>query len=365
MPSITLRDIRKTYGDVVAADDLELEVENGEYLCLLGPTGAGKTTALRIIAGLTKPDAGQVLLDVKDVTDLEPEERNAVLLSQRYSLFPTMTVAENILFGPSIRKVPPLESKKTLIELLDLVRLTKRADSYPRELSGGMQQRNALARALATNPDVLLLDEPLRALDARLRIDLRHELRSMAKALGLTVIHVTHDQEEAIVMADRIAVIRNGLIVQIGTPREVFDDPVSPFVANFVGQSNFFVGNILCSRDGRMTTIEDDKGRVVFARSSEIPVDSKAVVAVKVGNTRVVKRSDAFVMGIVERALFEGRVVHLDVNIGDLGRYSVKLPASRRDQVAVGDEVGLNWDIPKASVFHYPERGLEEELRVD
>ncbi len=178
MPSITLRGIRKTYGDVMAADDLELEMEDGEYLCLLGPTGAGKTTALRIIAGLTRPDGGKVFLGDKDVSDLEPEERNAVLLSQRYSLFPTMTVAENILFGPTIRNVPEEDRRKALNELLDLVRLTKRADSYPRELSGGMQQRNALARALATNPDVLLLDEPLRALDARLRIDLRRELRS-------------------------------------------------------------------------------------------------------------------------------------------------------------------------------------------
>jgi ABC-type Fe3+/spermidine/putrescine transport system ATPase subunit len=365
MPSITLRGIRKTYGDVMAADDLELEMEDGEYLCLLGPTGAGKTTALRIIAGLTRPDGGKVFLGDKDVSDLEPEERNAVLLSQRYSLFPTMTVAENILFGPTIRNVPEEDRRKALNELLDLVRLTKRADSYPRELSGGMQQRNALARALATNPDVLLLDEPLRALDARLRIDLRRELRSLAKDLGLTVIHVTHDQEEAMVMADRIAVIRKGRIVQIGTPREVFDDPVSPFVANFVGQSNFFVGNVLCSGDGRMTTVEDDAGRVIFARPSDLPVDSKVVVAIKVGNTKVVKRSDAFLTGIVERVLFEGRVVHLDLNMGDLGRFSAKLPASRRDQVKVRDQVGIGWAIHKASVFPYPEEGLEEELRVD
>ncbi|MDW5563834.1 MAG: ABC transporter ATP-binding protein [Methanomassiliicoccus sp.] len=349
----------------MAADDLDLTVNNGEYLCLLGPTGAGKTTALRIIAGLTKPDSGQVLFDDRDITRLEPEERNAVLLSQTYSLFPTMTVAENILFGPSIRKMPEEEKKQTLVELLDLVRLTKRADSYPRELSGGMQQRNALARALATSPDVLLLDEPLRALDARLRIDLRYELRSMAKSLGLTVIHVTHDQEEAMVMADRIAVIRDGRIVQIGTPREVFDSPATPFVANFVGQSNFFTGSILCSGHGRTTTVHDEEGRIVFARPCTLPVDSKVVVAIKIGNTRVVKKSDAFLTGTVERTLFEGRIVHLDVGIPGLERFSVKLPASRRDQVTVGDEIGLNWGVQKASVFPYPEGGLDNELRVD
>ena len=177
-----------------------------------------------MIAGLTPPDSGRVLFDGKDVTDIEPEKRNAVLLSQTYSLFPTMTVAQNITFGPSIRDMPLEESEQTLSSLLDLVRLTKRSDAYPRELSGGMQQRCALARALATNPDILLLDEPLRALDARLRIDLRRELRSLAKDLGLTVIHVTHDQDEALVMADRIAIIRHGRVLQVGTPREVFND---------------------------------------------------------------------------------------------------------------------------------------------
>ena len=318
-----------------------------------------------MIAGLTRPDRGKVLLGDRDVTKLEPEERNAVLLSQTYSLFPTMTVAQNIMFGPDIRNVPEDAKEQTLVSLLDLVRLTKRADSYPRELSGGMQQRNALARALATNPDVLLLDEPLRALDARLRIDLRRELRSMAKDLGLTVVHVTHDQEEAMVVADRIAVIRNGRIIQIGEPREVFDNPVSPFVSTFFGQSNFIVGTVICSGNGRTTSVRDDWGKVVFGRPCALPMDSKAVVAVKVGNTRVVRENDAFLAGKVERTLFEGRIVHLDIDVENHGRFSAKLPASRRDQVSVGDHVGINWDVSKASIFPYPEGGLDNELRVD
>lgn len=318
-----------------------------------------------MIAGLTQPDDGKILFGDRDVTDLEPEKRNAVLLAQTYSLFPTMTVAQNILFGPEIRNVPEEAKKQTLVSLLDLVRLTKRADSYPRELSGGMQQRNALARALATNPDVLLLDEPLRALDARLRIDLRRELRSMAKTLGLTVVHVTHDQEEALVVADRIAVIRNGHIIQVGMPREVFDNPISPFVATFFGQSNFIVGTVLGSGNERVTSVKDEWGKVVFARPTDLPVDSKAVVAVKVGNTRVVRESDAFLTGTVERTLFEGRIVHLDINVENHGRFSAKLPASRKDQVSVGDRVGINWDVNKGSVFPYPEGGLEKELRVD
>jgi ABC-type Fe3+/spermidine/putrescine transport system ATPase subunit len=365
MPRVILKDLRKSYGDIHAADGLELSINDGEYLCLLGPTGAGKTTFLRLIGGLTRPDSGRVLFDDRDVTSLEPEERSAVLLSQTYSLFPTMNVAENILFGPNIRNIPTEEKKQLLVSMLDLVRLTSRADAYPRELSGGMQQRTALARAIATSPDILLLDEPLRALDARLRIDLRKELRSLAKELELTVVHVTHDQDEALVMADRIAVIRKGKIVQIGTPRDLFDNPVSPFVANFVGQSNFFVGKVLYSAEGRATTVVDEAERLAFARSSRLKEDTMAVVAIKVGNTQVVRESDAFLHGTVERALFEGRIVHLDVAIEGMGRFSAKLPASRKDQVSVGDAIGLNWNFNKASVFPLPEGGLVEELRVD
>ncbi len=166
-------------------------------------------------------------------------------------------------------------------------------------------------------------------------------------------------------MADRIAVIRSGRIIQVGTPKEVFDDPATPFVANFVGQSNFFVGNVVTSGSGRITTVQDEAGRTVFARPCDLPVDCKVAVAIKVGNVRVVRESDAFLTGTVERTLFEGRIVHLDVDVEGLGRYSVKLPASRKDQVKVGDRVGLNWNIWNASVFPYPEGGLEQELRVD
>jgi ABC-type Fe3+/spermidine/putrescine transport system ATPase subunit len=364
MPTVTLRGVTKRFSDVTAADGLDLVVNDREYLCLLGPTGAGKTTTLRIIAGLTVPDKGKVLFDQRDVTSLEPEERNAVLLSQTYSLFPTMTVAQNILFGPDIRNMPAAEKEQTLVSLLDLVRLTKRASSYPRELSGGMQQRNALARAIATNPDVLLLDEPLRALDARLRIDLRKELKSLAKALGLTVVHVTHDQDEALVMADRIAVIRSGRIVQIGTPSEIFDNPVSPFVANFVGQSNFFIGRVVRSGP-EGSEVEDEAGRRMKARPTEVPVGEKVAVAVKVGHTQLLKVDAAVLRGRIERMLFEGRVVHVDVDVEGLGRFSAKVPASYRDRYNVGDETGVGWSRNKARVFPYPAEGLENELRVD
>jgi len=316
-----------------------------------------------MMAGLTRPDSGRIFFDDRNITSLEPEDRRAVYLSQTYSLFPTMTVAQNVLFGPTIRNMPEDMKKRTLTSLLDLVRLTRRADAYPRELSGGMMQRSALARALASEPDVLLLDEPLRALDARLRIDLRKELRSLSKTLGITTIHVTHDQDEALVMADRIGVIRNGRIVQVGTPREVFEEPVSPFVANFVGQSNFFTGVV--SSKNHVTEVRDEKERVVFARECDLENGAKVVVGVKVGHTKIVKTGEAYLTGTVERVLFEGKSVHVDVNVPELGRFSSKLPASKMGTVAKGDRVGIGWSPDRGSIFPYPEHGLEAELRVD
>jgi ABC-type Fe3+/spermidine/putrescine transport system ATPase subunit len=361
MPTIRLKGLRKSYGDIKAADGLDLEVRDGEYLCLLGPTGAGKTTVLRMICGLTNPDEGIVEIDGKEVQTWEPERRGAVMLSQTYSLFPQLTVAENILFGPDIRGVSEEQKEQILADMLDLVRLSKRPDAFPRELSGGMQQRTALARALASGAEILLLDEPLRALDARLRISLRHELRSLAKDLGLTVVHVTHDQDEALVMADRIALIRHGRILQTDTPREVFDHPNSPFVANFVGQSNFFVGE-LRRRDG-VASFHLPTGQDFEVEESAV-ADGPAVLGVKVGNTDVVKEEKGL-PGKVERIIFEGRNLHVDVDCGPAGRVSAKVPSWRTGKVNVGDSVRIRWQRDQAKVFAIPASGLEEELKVE
>jgi ABC-type Fe3+/spermidine/putrescine transport system ATPase subunit len=355
--------VRKSYGDIKAADGLDLEVLDGEYLCILGPTGSGKTTMLRTICGLTLPDSGAVMLDGMDITRWEPEERGAVMLSQTYSLFPQMTVAENVLFGPELKGMPDEEQKHLLADMLDIVRLSSRADALPRELSGGMMQRTALARALASGTEILLLDEPLRALDARLRINLRLELRSLAKDLGLTTIHVTHDQEEALVMADRIAVLRQGRIVQVGTPGEVFDYPVSPFVANFVGQSNFFTGRIE-SKTGK-TIIRLLDGRTVPARACQYPVGDDVVVGVKVGNTDISKEEQGPLQGRIERILFEGKFLFIDLQVQGVGLVSSKVPSWRMGKLNVGDDVNVSWAWEKATVFQMPTRGLAEELRVD
>ncbi len=342
---------------------MDLEVRDGEYLCLLGPTGAGKTTILRIVSGLARPDEGKVLFDGKVMNKVEPEDRRAVMLSQTYALFPQLTVAENILFGPDIRQYDDQVKERTLADMLDLVRLTNRPDAYPNELSGGMMQRTALARALASGASVLLLDEPLRALDARLRISLRHELRSLAKSMGITTIHVTHDQDEALVMADRIAVIREGKVVQVGSPGDVFDNPTTPFVANFVGQSNFFVG--IVEEKAESTVVRGESRHVVLARPCDRPVGERVVVGVKVGNTEVHKEGEGFFEGSVERILFEGRNIYLDVDVPGLGRFSSKIPSWRLGRLAVGDQVKIKWSADKATVFAMPPEGLEKELRVE
>lgn len=362
MPHIKLENVCKKYGNIMAADNLNLEIRDKEYLCILGPTGAGKTTALRTICGLTVPTSGKVLFDGEDVTRREVEKREAVMLSQIYSLFPHMNVEENVLFGPRIREWSERDCQRLTRSMLNMVHLSNRADAHPHELSGGMQQRTALARALASGSKVLLLDEPLRALDARLRIELRKELRSLVKGLDLTCVHVTHDQDEALVMADRIAILRRGKVVQIGTPREVFDNPVSPFVANFVGQSNFFTGRIV--EKGDLTIVEDDRGLRVAARPTDLDLGTEVVLAVKVGNIRI-RSDEGMLKGTIDRMIYEGSNVHVDLTISDYLHFSVKMPNRKIGDFEVGGQAGLTWNPLEVSVFPAPPEGLEAELKVD
>ncbi len=254
MASLELRGIHKRFGRVHALRGVDLRVEDGEYLCLLGPTGAGKTTTLNVIAGLVKPDSGKVLIDGRDVTDLPPEERGVGYMPQGYALFPHMTVWGNVTFGPEVRGWDPESIVRVGRQMLESVGLLERSDALPRELSGGMQQRVALARALASSPEVLLLDEPLRALDALLRLKLRYEVRRMAKALGITTVHVTHDYEEALSVGDKVAVLREGRIVEVGTPEDLYERPKSLFTAYFVGEGSFLFGRAEAG-DGDLTLV--------------------------------------------------------------------------------------------------------------
>ena len=261
--SLELKEIKKSFTEEEAVlDNISLKISKGEFITLLGSSGCGKTTTLRIIAGLEQPDAGSVWLDGRDVTGLEPNQRNVNTVFQNYALFPHMNVAENIGYGLKLKKVPKSEIRKKVSQMLELVQLEGYEKRKPSELSGGQKQRVAIARALVNNPEVLLLDEPLGALDLQLRRAMQIELKHLQKKLGITFIYITHDQEEAINMSDRIAVMKDGRIEQIGTPDEIYNHPKTSYVATFVGNANILHG-VAESIQGENAIVKIGNDRVI------------------------------------------------------------------------------------------------------
>jgi iron(III) transport system ATP-binding protein len=237
---LRIENLWKTYGDFVALRDVSLRIAKGEFICFLGPSGCGKTTLLRAIAGLEPQTRGQISQGGRDISNLPASQRDYGIVFQSYALFPNLTVARNVAFGLENTRRPKAEITRRVAELLELIGLPDKADRYPAQLSGGQQQRIALARSIAINPGLLLLDEPLSALDAKVRVHLRHEIKELQRKLGVTTIMVTHDQEEALSMADRIVVMNHGVIEQIGTPTDIYRHPASLFVADFIGETNRF-----------------------------------------------------------------------------------------------------------------------------
>ena len=267
MAGVELRELHRRFGDVVALDGIDLDIASGEFVSFLGPSGCGKTTALRLIAGFDRPTSGRVFVGGKDITGVAPSKRDIGMVFQAYSLFPNMTAVKNVEFGLRVRRQGRGDRRTRALELLELVGLGQAADRYPHQLSGGMQQRVALARALAIEPRLLLLDEPLSALDAKVRVQLREEIRRIQTRLGITTIYVTHDQEEALSISDRVAVLSHGQIEQIGTPAEIYGAPSTPFVAEFVGTMNRIESTVADPETGRVDydgstlTVDAARGR--------------------------------------------------------------------------------------------------------
>ncbi|MBO9368209.1 MAG: ABC transporter ATP-binding protein [Chloroflexi bacterium] len=316
MAFLVLSHVSKAFGQTQAVKDFNLEVEKGEFISFLGPSGCGKTTTLRMIAGFEQPTEGQILLEGEDITFRPPHQRNVGMVFQSYALFPNMTVAQNIAFGLEVRKMDRAKIKERVHEVLSLIQLEDYGGRYPYQLSGGQQQRVALARALAIRPRLLLLDEPLSALDAKIRLELRQEIRRIQQALGITTIYVTHDQEEALSLSDRIVVMNQGQIEQIGTPFEIYNYPQSEFVASFVGQLNLLPVEVL-----------DLSKNICRVAGQEIRFTPTTNSILKSGKVRLAIRPEEIRLGMVEgenllrgeiaSVIFLGSIIRLRVKLGE------------------------------------------------
>ena len=368
MPSIRLLNVTKRFGVLKALDDVTFEVKDREYLCVLGSTGSGKTTLLRSIAGILRIEEGDIYLEGERVNGVSAEERNAVYVPQTYALFPHMTVLENVMFGPLAKETKIATAEETAMRVLRLVRLDKRADAFPNELSGGMQQRVALARGLASGTKLLLLDEPLGALDIRLRLELRTELRKLAKESGFTVIHVTHDQEEAMTIGDRILVLRKGKLQQFGTPYHVYNRPEKIFVANFVGNSTFLEA-VVESRSKEGSTLRLREGLTVRVKDSSFETEEAVIVNIREENTSItsVPKGDEInrLSGEVKAVHFLGSSIRYVVKItnGDEIAARVSIKGSQAE-INQGDWVSVSFDPSNTHVYEYPTLGLQMELEA-
>jgi iron(III) transport system ATP-binding protein len=323
MPSLRLSNLSKRFGKAIAVEDLDLEIQDGEIMTLLGPSGCGKTTTLRCIAGLLKPDRGEIYLGDRRITDLSPERRGVGLVFQNYALWPHMTVHQNLAFGLQLKKIPKNRARDKIDEALTMVRLSGFEERYPRQLSGGQQQRVALARALVIEPRLLLLDEPLSNLDAQLREEMRFEIRELQKKLGITSVYVTHDQAEALVLSDRIAILHQGRLVQVGSPEEIYNQPGNRFVAGFIGLTSFV--------EGQVTQFTDQQAYAVVktADNLEIRVQARGL---QPGQTVTLairpEHIEVHVEGVLPASppmnLFEGEVVR-GAYLGDIVDYRIQV----------------------------------------
>jgi spermidine/putrescine transport system ATP-binding protein len=351
MALLEIQDVTRRFGDFTAVDRVTLAIEAGEFFTLLGPSGCGKTTLLRMIAGFDLPDGGRILLNGEDLAGRPPEARPVRTVFQSYALFPHMTVEGNVAFPLKMAKTPPAEINGKIAEALEDVRLTGFGKRFPHELSGGQKQRVALARALVTHPTVLLLDEPLAALDAKLREELQIELINLQKEVGITFVYVTHDQTEALALSHRIAVMNKGHVEQLDTPSRIYSFPATHFVANFIGTCNLLEGPVSSIANGRVTLDVPGLGPVVVATSSDVVAGAQGSIALRpekivLGENAPEAAADNHFRGSVSDFLYHGDVtVYMITTAGGarIEALSANSAAGRTKFFEVGDAVELSW----------------------
>jgi ABC-type Fe3+/spermidine/putrescine transport system ATPase subunit len=352
MSGVSLESVSKSYGGSFVVSDVDLDVAAGEFIVLLGPSGCGKTTTLRMIAGFVDPTRGRVRIGGDDVTLTPPRRRNIGMVFQNYALFPNMTVAGNVGFGLRQRRLPRAAIERRVEEMLVLVHLAEKRDDYVDQLSGGQQQRVALARALAASPRVLLMDEPLGALDLKMREALQVELMRIQRELKITTILVTHDQQEAMVLADRVVIMADGRIQQIGTPQELYRKPANAFVANFIGKNNLMTGRLVRAAAGLRVDLGAGVSVELGAATPPAAADGAIAISIRPEHLELLPAAAAStaIAGTIEQAVFLGNVVHYFVRTP----WNQILLAERSESepdLTPGSRVGVRWDAQRAVMF--------------
>jgi ABC-type Fe3+/spermidine/putrescine transport system ATPase subunit len=369
MPSVKLMNVTKRYGEIVAVDNVNLQIEDKEYLCIIGPSGCGKTTLIKCISGIIEPTEGEIYIDGKLMNNVPINERGVGYVFQEIALFPHMNVYENVSYGPMVKGSDTSKIISLVREILNLMALSDRIRDQPSVLSGGAQQKTAVARALASGSILLLFDEPLGSLDAKVRAMLRHELRKMIKDLGLTAIHVTHDQQEAMAIADRIVIMKTGKIIEVGTPLELYLRPKALFTANFLGEANFIAGKIV-EKTCNGVRVETNSG--ILKSSQRVGFDGdKVVVAIRpefvtIKKNAKARRTEGLWRGRIKSKVFMGSIIHFTVETESGDRIISKCPFYLdMNKWDLNDQVFLEFPPDYVLLYPYPRDGIEKEVSIE
>ena len=365
MPEIRLINVTKRYGRIIANESINLTIKNGEYVSVIGPSGCGKTTLIKSIAGIIRPDEGEIYIDDRLVNNLAIEDREVGYVFQNIALFPHMTVWDNITYGPKVKGVSPEETRPLALEMLEMNKLSERATAYPHELSGGTQQKTAVARALVSRAKLLLLDEPLGALDVKVRTKLRYELRRLVKDLQLTALHVTHDQEEAMSISDRVIVMKKGRIVEAGTPIKLYTEPKNLFTANFVGEVNIISGVIIkASSSGSIVDLGE--GLQLTTSNQDREEGERVVIAFRpeftlIGDDEEQNR----LFGTISDVIYSGSVIRIKIMLRNGTQVVSKTLAHERNTLTINRNVTISVHPNNILIYPFPKESLFHELALE